>query len=60
MKKQKSDIESMVINKTISDIDVDGFGIDILFTDGTRFCYNASDGGCSTYEFTITSEGKEE
>ena len=39
-----------LIGKTIKSIDVDGFGVDIVFTDGTEFVYGASDGGYSSWD----------
>ena len=38
--------------KKVRSVGVDGFGVAIIFTDGTVFEYNASDGGCSTWEIT--------
>lgn len=39
-----------LIGKTIKSIDVDGFGVDIVFTDGTVFVYSPSDGGYSSWD----------
>lgn len=46
-----------LIGKTIETIDVDGFSIEITFTDGTGFVYIASDGG---YSHFAIYDGKEE
>ena len=42
--------EAHLIGKTVKGINVDGFGVDITFTDGTVFYYNASDEGCSDWD----------
>ena len=39
--------EKDLIGKTIEKIDIDGYGIEICFTDGTAFVYNASDASIS-------------
>ena len=44
--------EKDLIGKTIEKIDVDGFGVEIRFTDGTEFVYNASDGGYSGWDIS--------
>ena len=41
-----------LIGKTILAAEVDGFGIKLVFDDGSIFNYSASDGGYSTYDFT--------
>lgn len=41
-----------LIGKTILSAEVDGFGIALVFDDGSVFNYSASDGGYSTYDFT--------
>ena len=46
----EKEICDKMAGKTIKEISVDGFGIDIVFTDGTEFNYSASDGGYSGYE----------
>ena len=43
------EISKRLIGKTIKKVSLDGFGIDIIFSDGTVFEFNASDGGYSTY-----------
>lgn len=49
--------ERILIGKTIKEIYVDGFEVDITFTDGYHFTYGASDGGYSSY--SIESEETE-
>ena len=44
--------KDLFIGKRIKDIDINGFGIFIVLEDGTELCYDASDGGYSTYDFT--------
>lgn len=48
--------EKDLIGKTIKSIDVDGFGVDIVFTDGTELVYGASDGGYSNWEILKSGE----
>lgn len=40
---------SILVGKTIARIEVDGFDVDIVFTDGTLFEYESSDGGYSCW-----------
>ena len=40
---------SILVGKTIARIKVDGFDVDIVFTDGTVFKYESSDGGYSCW-----------
>ena len=52
---------SILIGKTIARIDVDRFDVDIVFTDGTVFEYESSEGGYSCWDIyknddTIDSE----
>ena len=42
--------EQDLIGETIKSINVDGFGIEIVFESGTTFTYSASDGGYSSWE----------
>lgn len=42
--------EQDLIGETIKSIDVDGFGIEIVFESGKTFTYSASDGGYSSWE----------
>lgn len=42
--------ESILIGKAIERISVDGFDVEIVFTDGTVFEYSASDGGYSSWD----------
>ncbi len=44
--------EKDLIGKTIESAEVDGHGIEIHFTDGTVFVYDASDGGYSNWDIT--------
>ena len=45
-----------LIGKTIKEIVVCGYGIEILFTDGTEFVYDASDGGYSCWDISKDGE----
>lgn len=42
--------EKDLIGKTVESVDVDGFGVCIVFTDGTEFVYSSSDGGYSSWD----------
>lgn len=44
-------IGKKLIGKTIKAVELDGFGVYLYFTDGSRFVYDATDGGYSTYDF---------
>lgn len=44
--------ERELIGKTISKIEIDGYGITIVTKDGYLLEYYASDGGYSSYEIT--------
>lgn len=48
--------EKDLIGKTIEKIDIDGYGIEIRFNDGTEFVYNASDGGYSCWDISKGGE----
>ena len=52
--------EKDLIGKTIEEIDIDGYGIEIRFTDGTEFVYNASDGGYSGWDISKGGELNEQ
>ncbi len=39
-----------LVGKKVSATYIDGYGIEICFTDGTVFTYDATDGGCSCWE----------
>lgn len=39
-----------LIGKTIKTAKIDGYSVQLRFTDGSRFEYDASDGGYSTYD----------
>lgn len=40
-----------MIGKTVVAVEVDGFGVNIEFNDGTVFVYGASDGGYSLWDY---------
>lgn len=44
--------EKDLIGKTIENIEIDGYGIEMRFTDGTVFEYSASDGGYSCWDIS--------
>lgn len=46
-----------MVGKTIMRAYVDGFGMTLIFDDGTVFNYSASDGGYSLYGFDDEEEG---
>lgn len=48
--------EKDLIGKTIEKIDIDGYGVEIHFIDGTEFVYDASDGGYSTWHISKSGE----
>ena len=48
--------EKNLIGKTIETIDIDGFSVEIRFTDGTEFVYNGSDGGFSWWDISKDGE----
>lgn len=52
--------EQDLIGKTVKEIEVDGFGIDIVFTDGTEFVYSPSDGGYSCWDILSPEEAAQE
>ena len=39
----------ILIGKTIKEVEVNGYGITLVTTDGIRLVYNASDGGYSSW-----------
>lgn len=45
-----------LIGKKIKDIQVDGFGIEIVLDDNTVFMYYASDGGYSSWDYCTKEE----
>ena len=53
------EISKALIGKTITNAEVDGFGIVLYFDDNTIFDYNASDGGYSSYELRKKGEETE-
>lgn len=45
------EICNKLIGKMIKEIvSLDGFGFEVIFTDGAEFNYSASDGGYSSYD----------
>ena len=50
------EINKELEGKKITKADVDGYGITLKFDDGTTFYYDATDGGCSTYELVESEE----
>ena len=50
-------IEKLFKDKTIKDLQIDGFGITLITNDNLELNYDASDGGYSSWE--ITKNGKE-
>ena len=47
-----------LIGKTLANIDVDGFGVEMLFTDGIMFIYDSSDGGYSNWTISRDTLGR--
>ena len=45
-----------LIGKIVKDIEVDGFGLEIVFTDGTKLVYAPSDGGYSSWDVVPPEE----
>jgi len=56
MSTYSEETEKQLIGRTIVKADVDGFGIRLVLDDGSRFEYDASDGGYSSWE--IENDGK--
>lgn len=52
--------EAQLIGKTVTNAKVDGYGITLVFSDGARFIYNASDGGYSSYDLEEAESEVEE
>lgn len=50
------EINKNLEGKKITKADISGFGIELKFDDGTTFYYDATDGGCSTYELVESEE----
>ena len=44
--------EKDLIGKIIKSVEINGYGIEMRFTDGTVFVYDASDGGYSCWDIT--------
>lgn len=51
MKKYNSPIGKKLVGKTIKSVLLNGGEVYLYFTDGSRFEYDATDGGYSTYDF---------
>ena len=49
-------INETLIGKTIESADINGFGIELRFTDGSVFDYSASDGGYSSWDYENTEQ----
>lgn len=50
MDKYTMEIKKKLVGKTIKTVEeLNGYDVYLYFTDGSRFGYNASDGGYSTY-----------
>ncbi len=48
--------EKDLIGKTVEKVDIDGFGVDMIFTDGTVLSYSSSDGGYSCWDVYAADE----
>lgn len=48
--------EKDLIGKTVKEASIDGFGVCIIFTDGTELVYSASDGGYSSWDVLDSKE----
>ncbi len=55
-KNYQTEVQKQLIGKTISSAEIDGFGLNLKFTDGTELDYNATDGGYSTFDITELKE----
>lgn len=49
MGRRDSYVEKRLVGKTIESVELSGSEVYLYFTDGSRFEYDASDGGYSTY-----------
>ena len=52
--------EKDLIGRTVKAIEVDGFGLEIEFIDGTKFIYTPSDGGYSSWDVLSPEEAAPE
>lgn len=50
MNKHANNIGERLIGRTIEAVVLSGYEVYLYFTDGSRFEYDASDGGYSTYD----------
>lgn len=48
--------EQDLIGKTVEEVNVDGYSVEIVFTDGITFLYSASDGGYSSWDVYTPDE----
>ena len=51
MARYNDSLGKRLVGKTIDSVWLNGYEICLHFTDGSRFEYDASDGGYSTYDF---------
>lgn len=51
--------EKDLIGKTVKEAYIDGYGVCIIFTDGTELAYSASDGGYSSWDI-LDLKGEEQ
>ena len=51
--KYSDDIKNDMVGKTVESVSVNGFFVEITFTDGSEFCYEASDAGYSSYQLKL-------
>lgn len=51
MDEHTTKIKKKLVGKTIEAVVLNGYEVDLYFTDGSRLEYYASDGGYSTYDF---------
>lgn len=54
-----SETEKALVARTILKAEVDGFGVKLVLDNGTTFYYDATDGGCSSWEIAKEDERKE-
>ena len=56
--RENNSLGKKLVGKTIESVVLNGGEVYLYFTDGSRFEYDASDGGYSTYDFY--EQGEEE
>lgn len=54
-----NEAEEVLVGRTILKAEVDGFVVRLVLDNGTTFEYEASDGGCSSWEIVKEEERKE-